>query len=226
MLMNTGTTLTTSNHGLLTTVAYRLGPKSPPVYALEGSVAYSGSLVQWLRDNLNFISSAPESETLAESVPDNGGVYFVPAFSGLFAPYWRDDARGVIVGLTAFNTRAHITRAALEANAFQTKEIIDAMRTDSNLPLHTLRVDGGLTSNHLAMQFLSDILNAPLNCPSIPETTALGVAFAAGLAADVWNSVDDLRSLWTSRKSWGPVMEDSIRIKQVGYIVSLPSVCL
>jgi glycerol kinase len=214
MLMNIGSQVTESRHGLLTTVAYKIGNNSP-VYALEGSVAYSGSLVQWLRDNLNVISSASESEAIAESVADNGGVYFVPAFSGLFAPYWRDDARGVIAGLTAYNTKAHIIRAALEANGFQTKEIIDAMKTDSSLSLQALRVDGGLTANNLAMQFLSDILNSPLRAPVVTETTALGAAMAAGLAVGLWSSLDELRSMWTAQREWNPNMDETTRCKQV-----------
>lgn len=211
LLLNTGHLIVPSQHGLLTTVAYKLGRDVPAVYALEGSVAYCGSLIQWLRDNLQVISSISASEEVANQVPDNGGVYFVPAFAGLFAPYWRSDARGVIAGLTAFNTKQHIVRAALEAAGFQTKEIIDAMQADSGISLTSLKVDGGMTHNNLAMQFQSDILDSPLHCPRVPETTALGAAFAAGLAVGFWSSTDELRATWKEERRWIPNMLPAVR---------------
>jgi len=210
MLLNTGTDLVQSDNGLLTTVAYQIGT-DPPVYALEGSIAVTGSLVQWLRDNLGLIGSAPEVEDLARSVDDNGDVYFVPAFSGLFAPHWRSDARGVIVGLTRFATKGHIARAALEATAFQTREVLDAMNADSGVDLTELKVDGGMVDNELLMQFQADILGVPVIRPTIAETTALGAAYAGGLAVGVWHSLDELRANWGEDRRWVPTMDDEHR---------------
>ncbi len=210
MLLNTGHDLVQSENGLLTTVGYRVGD-SDAVYALEGSIAVTGSLIQWLRDNLGIISSSEEVESLALSVSDNGGVYFVPAFSGLFAPHWRSDARGVIAGLTRFNTKAHIARAALEATAFQTREVLDAMNADSGVRLHELRVDGGMVVNELLMQFQADILGVPVVRPLVSETTALGAAYAAGLATGVWSSFRDLKSNWREDRRWEPVMGEDER---------------
>ncbi|WP_067544254.1 glycerol kinase GlpK [Nocardia crassostreae] len=215
MLMNTGTTPVFSEHGLLTTVCYRLGDQ-PAVYALEGSIAVTGSLVQWLRDNLGMISSAEDIEPLAKTVADNGGCYIVPAFSGLFAPRWRPDARGVFAGLTRFVNRGHIARAVLEATAFQTREVIDAMRADSaaqhlDVEKVTLKVDGGMVANELLMQFQSDILDAPVVRPVVTETTALGAAYAAGLAVDYWSSPDDIRANWAEDKRWTPTMSPTDR---------------
>ncbi|MFD4429584.1 glycerol kinase GlpK [Nocardia sp. NPDC058497] len=216
MLLNTGTTPVISKHGLLTTACYQLGDQ-PAVYALEGSIAVTGSLVQWLRDNLGIIGSAEEVEPLARSVDDNGGAYFVPAFSGLFAPRWRPDARGVIAGLTRFVTKAHLARAALESTAFQTREVVDAMRADAaaqqlDLELTTLKVDGGMTGNDLLMQFQSDILDVPVVRPVVRETTALGAAYAAGLAVGYWSGLDDLRANWTADHTWSPTMPDDERV--------------
>ena len=212
MLMNTGKEITPSINGLLTTVAYRFGDQ-PAVYALEGSVAISGALVQWLRDNLGLIKSSAEVEPLAESVPDNGGVYFVPAFSGLFAPYWRSDARGIIAGLTRFVNKGHIARAALEATAFQTKEVLDAMLADSGVNLIQLKVDGGMVQNELLMQFQADLLDVPVVRPGIPETTALGAAYAAGLAVGFWENTDALINNWQSDKTWVPSLDRETRKK-------------
>ncbi|WP_336085129.1 glycerol kinase GlpK [Nocardia sp. SSK8] len=218
MLLNTGTTPVISKHGLLTTACYQLGDQ-PAVYALEGSIAVTGSLVQWLRDNLGIIGSAEEVEPLARSVEDNGGAYFVPAFSGLFAPRWRPDARGVIAGLTRFVTKAHLARAALESTAFQTREVVDAMRADAaaqqlDLELTTLKVDGGMTGNDLLMQFQSDILDVPVVRPVVRETTALGAAYAAGLAVGYWTGLDDLRANWTADHTWTPTMPDPERTQR------------
>jgi glycerol kinase len=210
MLLNTGTELVHSENGLLTTVGYRIGDDAP-VYALEGSIAVTGSLVQWLRDNLGLIGSAPEVEELARSVEDNGDVYFVPAFSGLFAPHWRSDARGVIVGLTRYVNRGHIARAALEATAFQTREVLEAMNADSGVALTELKVDGGMVANELLMQFQADILGVPVIRPKIAETTALGAAYAGGLAVGVWGSVDDLRANWLEDRRWEPAMDHEAR---------------
>ncbi|KXP00943.1 glycerol kinase GlpK [Tsukamurella pseudospumae] len=204
LLVNTGERPVFSEHGLLTTVCYRLGDGAP-VYALEGSVAVSGSLVQWLRDNLGIISAAPEVEELATGVPDNGGVYVVPAFSGLFAPRWRPDARGVIVGLTRFSDKRHIARAALEATAYQSREVIDAMNADSGIPLTELRVDGGMVVNDTLMQFQADILNVPVIRPRVIETTALGAAYAAGYATGVW-TLEEIRTNWAEDRRWLPTM--------------------
>jgi glycerol kinase len=206
LLMNTGEKPISSRHGLLTTIAYKLGDK-PAQYALEGSVAITGALVQWLRDNLGLIANSSEIEALARTVPDNGGVYFVPAFSGLFAPYWKANARGVIAGLTRFANKGHLARAALEATAFQVREIVEAVEADSQIKLDVLRVDGGMTTNDLLMQFQADILNRPVVCPAIQETTALGAAFAAGLAVGFFNNTDELRARWTADREWRPEMD-------------------
>ena len=210
MLMNTGTRKVPSKHGLLTTVGYQVAG-SEPVYALEGSVAVTGSLVQWLRDSLGIISTASEVEDLAASVPDNGDVYFVPAFSGLFAPHWRPDARGVITGLTRFAGRGHIARAALEATAYQTREVLEAMRADSDVELTELRVDGGMVANSLLMQFQSDILDVEVVRPRVSETTALGAAYGAGLAEGFWEGLDELRHNWREGGRWAPRMSEETR---------------
>jgi glycerol kinase len=212
LLLNTGASAVRSTHGLLTTVAYRLG-NAPPCYALEGSIAVTGSLVQWIRDNLGLIQSSPEIETLARTVPDNGGVYFVPAFSGLYAPHWNDGARGTIVGLTRFANRGHLARAVLESTAFQTWEVLRAMEQDSGVSLETLRVDGGMTDDELLMQFQADIVNRVVVRPKVKETTALGAAFAAGLAVGVFGDLDDLRSRWGESRRWQSNMEDAARQK-------------
>ncbi len=210
MLMNTGDKPFPSRHGLLTTLGYKLG-ESPAVYALEGSISISGALVQWLRDNLGLISSAPEIEALAASVEDNGDVYFVPAFSGLYAPHWEDSARGVIVGLTRFAGKGHLARAVLEATAFQTREVLDAMTKDSGVAITELRTDGGMVVNELLMQFQSDILGVPVVRPRVIETTALGAAYAAGLAVGYWTSTDDISANWGVDKRWHPAMEEDRR---------------
>ena len=212
MLLNTGTEVVPSKNGLLTTVCYKIGDQ-PTIYALEGSIAVSGSLVQWVRDNLGLISSAPEIETLAATVEDNGGCYFVPAFSGLFAPYWRDDARGAIVGLTRYVNKGHIARAVLEATAFQTKEVLDAMNADSGVDLTALKVDGGMVVNETLMQFQADILGVPVIRPVVAETTALGAAYAAGLAVGFWKSEEDIRTNWAESKRWEPNMDEETRAK-------------
>lgn len=214
MLLNTGTQAVASNHGLLTTIGYQFRGQAP-VYCLEGSIAIAGALVQWLRDNLGLIDSAPEVEALAKSVEDNGGAYFVPAFSGLFAPYWRTDARGVIVGLTRFVNKGHIARAVLEANAYQTLDVMEAMRKDSGVDLSSLKVDGGMVANDLLMQFQADVLNVPVIRPKVTETTALGAAYAAGLAVGFWSSLDELRSNWAEDKTWQPHMDDAQRRRGV-----------
>ena len=203
LLLNTGTDPVASNAGLLTTVAYQLDGQ-PANYALEGSIAITGALVQWLRDNLGIISEAAEIEELANSVTDNGGCYFVPAFSGLYAPHWRSDARGVIAGLTRYVTKAHLARAVLEATAWQTREVAEAMETDSGVQLTDLKVDGGMTANELLMQIQADVLGIPVIRPRIAETTALGAAYAAGLAVGVWSGVDELRRLWAEDRRWSP----------------------
>ena len=210
LLMNTGESPVVSRHGLLTTVAYQWSGERPR-YALEGSVAITGALVQWLRDNLGMIRSSPEIEALARTVADNGGIYIVPAFSGLYAPHWNDRARGIIAGLTRHTTRGHLARAALEATAFQTWEVLRAMERDSGITLESLRVDGGMTENHLLMQFQADIVDRAVVRPSVKETTALGAAFAAGLAVGVFRDVDDLRSRWLERHRWTPQMADETR---------------
>jgi len=205
LIFNTGQEIVSSDNGLLTTMAYKLGDQ-PARYALEGSIAVTGSLVQWLRDNLGLISSAPEIESVAETVEDNGGAYFVPAFSGLFAPYWRPDARGALVGLTRYVNKGHLARAVLEATAFQTKEVIDAVDADSGVPLTQLKVDGGMVANNTLMQFQADILDVPVVRPQVAETTALGAAYAAGLAVGFWDGLDDLRANWAEDKRWEPNM--------------------
>jgi glycerol kinase len=212
MLLNTGTDIIPSKSGLLTTLGYKIGT-APAVYCLEGSIAIAGALVQWLRDNLQLIPSSSEIEGLARSVADNGGMYIVPAFSGLFAPYWRSDARGVMVGLTQFINRGHIARAVLEATAFQTREVLDAMETDSGVRLSTLKVDGGMVKNDLLMQFQADILNVPVVRPLITETTALGAAYAAGLAVGYWKDIDSLRGQWGADRQWSPTMNDITRAR-------------
>ncbi len=205
MLLNTGTEPVPSEAGLLTTVAYRLGD-TDTVYALEGSIAVAGSLIQWLRDNLGIIEAATDVEDLAATVADNGGAYVVPAFSGLFAPYWRDDARGVIAGLTGFVTKGHIARASLEAVAYQALDVLDAMRSDSGVELTALKVDGGMVRNELLMQFQADLLGIPVVRPAFPETTALGSAYAAGLATGLWASTEDIRDRWSEDARWEPRM--------------------
>jgi glycerol kinase len=214
LIFNTGEDVVLSKNGLLTTLAYKLGD-AKPVYALEGSIAVTGSLIQWLRDNLNFFQNAPEVEAMANSVADNGGCYFVPAFSGLFAPHWRPDARGALVGLTRFINKGHIARAALEATGFQTLEVLDALNADSGVALTELKVDGGMTKNNTLMQFQADILGVPVIAPVITETTALGAAYAAGLAVGFWEDLDQLRSRWREGKRWIPNMEDSERQRQI-----------
>ena len=214
MIVNTGEEIVHSKNGLLTTVCYKLGD-AKPVYALEGSIAVTGSLIQWLRDNLGIIKTAPEVEQLAKSVEDNGGVYIVPAFSGLFAPYWRSDARGAIVGLTRFVNKGHIARAALEATAFQTREVLDAANADSGVNMEDLRVDGGMVANDALMQFQADILGIPVIRPKVTETTALGAAYAAGLAVDFWKDTDELATNWSEDKRWVPTMDDAERDRQL-----------
>lgn len=210
LLVNTGERPAPSKNGLLTTVGYRIGGAAP-AYALEGSIAVTGSLVQWFRDNLGLISTAAEIEALARSVEDNGGCYFVPAFSGLFAPYWRSDARGVIAGLTAYVTKAHLARAVLEATAWQTREVVDAMHADSGVALKMLKVDGGMTANGLLMQFQADVLNTPVVRPVIAETTCLGAAYAAGLAVGFWPNMESLRANWAASAEWSPQMAPDAR---------------
>jgi glycerol kinase len=211
--LNTGTTPVHSHHGLITTVGYQLQGETP-VYCLEGSIAIAGALVQWLRDNLGLISSAPEIESLAETVEDNGDLYIVPAFSGLFAPYWRSDARGVFAGLTGFVNKGHIARAVLEANAYQTCDIVEAMRKDSKVVLDSLKVDGGMVANNLLMQFQADILDVPVIRPEVTETTALGAAYAAGLAVGFWSDLDELKKNWSTGNVWKPQMDGATREKR------------
>jgi len=210
LLLNTGTELVRSKQGLLTTVCYQFGDQAP-VYALEGSIAVTGSAVQWLRDQLGIISGAAQSETLARQVEDNGGVYFVPAFSGLFAPYWRSDARGVIVGLSRFNTNAHLARATLESICYQSRDVVEAMAADSGVTLDVLRVDGGVTANELCMQIQADVLGVPVSKPVVAETTALGAAYAAGLATGFWRSTEDLVQNWNEDKRWNPTWSEDQR---------------
>jgi glycerol kinase len=214
LIFNTDTEIVHSKNGLLTTLGYKLGDQ-PAHYALEGSIAVTGSLIQWLRDNLGIISSAPEVEELAKTVEDNGGAYFVPAFSGLFAPYWRSDARGALVGLTRYVNKGHIARAALEATAFQTREVLDAVNADSGVDLTELKVDGGMIANNLLMQFQADILGVPVIRPVVAETTALGAAYAAGLAVGFWANLDELRSNWQEDSRWEPQMDDAERERQL-----------
>jgi glycerol kinase len=213
LLLNTGNEIVQSKSGLLTTLAYKIGDQ-PATYCLEGAIAITGALVQWLRDNIGLISSAPEIETLAKTVDDNGGVYFVPAFSGLFAPYWKSDARGVIAGLTRYVNKGHIARATLEATAWQTKEVVDAMNTDSGVDLTSLKVDGGMVQNEVLMQFQADVLDVPVIRPTVAETTSLGAAYAAGLAVGFWSEVEDLRANWGKDKEWQPQMDPQKRDKE------------
>jgi glycerol kinase len=210
LLLNTGNTPVRSSHGLLTTVGYRIAGEDA-VYALEGSIAITGSLVQWFRDSLGLISSAPEIETLARTVDDNGGCYIVPAFSGLYAPHWRSEARGIIVGLTSYITKGHLARAVLEATGWQTREVVDAMNADSGLALSTLKVDGGMTADNLLMQFIADVLPAPVVRPMVAETVSLGAAYAAGLAVGYWPDLEGLRRNWHRAAQWLPTMDAARR---------------
>jgi glycerol kinase len=216
VLLNTGERAVQSKNGLITGLGYKIGER-PAVYMLEGSIAITGALVQWLRDNLKMIKASPDVEELAASVKDNGGVYFVPAFSGLFAPYWRNEARGVIAGLTRYVTAGHIARAVLEATAWQTREVIDAMNADSGVDLTSLKVDGGMVYNDLLMQFQADVLGVPVIRPKVAETTALGAAYAAGLAVGFWKEVDDLRENWVQDRDWEPKMDPAERDKEYGF---------
>ncbi|MGH3081750.1 MAG: glycerol kinase GlpK [Gaiellaceae bacterium] len=213
LLLNTGNEAVQSKSGLLTTLAYKIGDQ-PAVYCLEGAIAITGALVQWLRDNLGLIKESPEVEELAKAVEDNGGVYFVPAFSGLFAPYWRSEARGVIAGLTRYVNKGHIARAALEATAWQSREVVDAMNADSGVDLTSLKVDGGMVYNELLMQFQADVLDVPVIRPTVAETTSLGAAYAAGLATGFWSEVEDLRANWGKDKEWQPQMDAEEREKE------------
>ncbi|RPH50266.1 MAG: glycerol kinase [Desulfobacteraceae bacterium] len=210
LLMNTGESSVCSKNGLLTTLGYKIGNRKP-VFALEGSIAITGALVQWLRDNIGLIEKSADVETLAKTVDDNGGAYFVPAFSGLYAPYWKDSARGAIVGMTRFVNKGHIARAVLEATAYQTREVFDAMKVDSGVNLSSLKADGGMVGNELLMQFQSDILNVPVIRPKVPETTALGAAYAAGLAVGYWSDTDELRKNWSADRMWRPEMQAARR---------------
>jgi glycerol kinase len=212
LLMNTGAAPVRSKAGLLTTIAYRFRDEKPH-YALEGAIAITGALVQWLRDNLQIIGAASEIEKLAASVADNGDVYIVPAFSGLYAPYWKDTARGVITGLTRYATRAHFARAALESTAYQVRDVVEAMEADSGIKLTILKTDGGMVANELLMQFQADILGARVVRPKISETTALGAAYAAGLAVGYWQNTSALRANWTAGKNWEPGMNEMLRAK-------------
>jgi glycerol kinase len=214
-LVNTGTEIVRSKNGLLTTVCYKFGD-APARYALEGSVAVTGSAIQWLRDQLQIIEKAADVETLAQSVADNGGVYFVPAFSGLFAPYWRNDARGVVVGLTRAATKAHLARAALEAICYQTRDVIDAMAADGGIKLEEMRVDGGITANNLCMQMQADVMQIDITRPLVAETTALGAAYAAGLAVGFWSSTEELRSQWQQSRRWKP--DSASKLATTGYV--------
>ncbi|MFI0789175.1 glycerol kinase GlpK [Streptomyces lydicus] len=216
LLLNTGNRPVPSKNGLLTTMGYQLGGEAP-VYCLEGSIAITGALVQWFRDQLGIIASADEIEPLAASVPDNGGAYVVPAFSGLFAPYWRSDARGVITGLTGFVTKAHLARAVLEATSWQTREVVDAMYQDSGVRITQLKVDGGMTANNLLMQHQADVLGVPVIRPVISETTCLGAAYAAGLATGVWQDLDELRSHWQRDTEWAPRMDAAVRDREFAH---------
>lgn len=213
LLLNTGTVPVRSAHGLLTTVGYRIG-EEPAVYALEGPIAVTGALVQWFRDGLGLISSAPEIETLARTVQDNGGCYIVPAFAGLFAPHWRSEARGVIVGLTSYVTKGHLARAVLEATAWQTREVVDAMNADSGLALKTLKVDGGMTTDNLLMQIVANVLDVPVERPMAVETVSLGAAYAAGLAVGYWPDLEVLRRNWHRAAQWSPQMDPRLRVEE------------
>ncbi len=212
LLLNTGNEIVHSKHGLVTTLCYQLG-REKPVYALEGSIAIAGALVQWLRDRMRLINTSADVENLAKMVEDNGGIYFVPAFSGLFAPYWRSEARGLIIGMTRFITRGHIARATLESTAFQTREVVDAMQADSGVTLSTLKVDGGMTANELLMQIQADVLGVPVIRPKVSESTALGAAYAAGLAVGYWKDIQDLKKNWAVDKTWQPAEDDTLRTK-------------
>jgi glycerol kinase len=216
LLLNTGTEAVTSKNGLLTTVGYKIGDNDA-IYCLEGAIAITGALVQWLRDNLKMIKAAPEVEDLAKSVDDNGGCYIVPAFSGLFAPYWKSNARGVVAGLTRYVNAGHIARATLEATAYQSREVVEAMNQDSGVDLESLKVDGGMVGNDLLMQFQADLLGVPVIRPKVPETTSLGAAYAAGLATGMWNNEDELRENWVEDKRWEPQMESSQRDEYYKY---------
>jgi glycerol kinase len=215
LLLNTGNEAVQSKSGLLTTLAYKIGDQ-PATYCLEGAIAITGALVQWLRDNLGLIKESAEVEQLAKTVEDNGGIYFVPAFSGLFAPYWRGEARGVIAGLTRYVNKGHIARAALEATAWQSREVVDAMNADSGVELTSLKVDGGMVYNELLMQFQADVLDVPVIRPTVAETTSLGAAYAAGLATGFWSEVEDLRANWGKDKEWQPQMDAAEREKEYG----------
>jgi glycerol kinase len=216
LLLNTGTEAVQSKSGLLTTLGYKIGDAAP-IYCLEGAIAITGALVQWLRDNIGIINSAPEIEDLARTVEDNGGAYFVPAFSGLFAPYWKGSARGVLAGLTRYVNKGHIARAVLEATAWQTKEVAEAMNADSGVDMKELKVDGGMVGNELLMQFQADVLGVPVVRPQVAETTALGAAYAAGLAVGFWKEVDDLRQNWLEDKRWTPAMDQAEVQKEYGF---------
>jgi glycerol kinase len=216
LLLNTGNEIVPSKSGLITGLGYKIGDQQA-VYMLEGSIAITGALVQWLRDNVGLISNAPEIENLAKTVDDNGGIYFVPAFSGLFAPYWRGEARGVIAGLTRYVNKGHIARAALEATAWQSREVVEAMNADSGVELTSLKVDGGMVFNDLLMQFQADVLDVPVIRPTVAETTSLGAAYAAGLATGFWSEVEDLRANWGKDKEWQPQMDPQEREKEYGY---------
>src|SRR3954447_26346725 len=212
LLLNTGEQPVTSSNGLLTTVGYKIGDLAP-TYALEGSIAVTGALVQWFRDNVGVIGSAPEIETLARTVDDNGGCYFVPAFAGLFAPHWRSDARGVIAGLTGYITKGHLARAVLEATAWQTREVVEAMNSDAGVELSTLKVDGGMTANNLLMQFLADVLDVPVVRPIVAETPSLGAAYASGLGVGFWPDIESLRENWHKAGEWFPGLDGAVRDK-------------
>ena len=216
LLLNTGTEPVASKSGLLTTVGYKIGDQDA-VYCLEGSIAITGALVQWLRDNLKMIQAAPEVEDLAKSVDDNGGLYIVPAFSGLFAPYWKSNARGVMAGMTRYVTAGHIARATLEATAYQSREVVEAMNSDSGVALESLKVDGGMVGNDLLMQFQADLLGVPVIRPKVPETTSLGAAYAAGLATGLWSEIEDLRENWVEDKRWEPKMDPAARDEYYRY---------
>jgi glycerol kinase len=216
LLLNTGTEAVQSKNGMLTTVGYKIGDEDA-VYCLEGAIAITGALVQWLRDNLKMIKAAPEVEDLAKSVEDNGGCYIVPAFSGLFAPYWKSNARGVVAGLTRYVTAGHIARATLEATAYQSREVVEAMNQDSGVELESLKVDGGMVGNELLMQFQADLLGVPVIRPKVAETTALGAAYAAGLATGLWSEEGELRENWVEDKRWDPQMEASKRDEYYKY---------
>jgi glycerol kinase len=213
LLLNTGTEAVPSKSGLITTLAYKIGDQAA-IYCLEGSIAITGALVQWLRDNIGLIQTSADVEDLAKTVEDNGGIYFVPAFSGLFAPYWRSDARGVIAGMTRYVSKGHIARAALEATAWQSREVVDAMNADSGVDLTSLKVDGGMVYNELLMQFQADVLDVPVIRPTVAETTSLGAAYAAGLAVGFWSEVEDLRANWGKDKQWQPQMDAEEREKE------------